>query len=272
MKSEIIQNIKSLPVIPESVRKIQEVCSDARSSIADVVKIVEKDPILTASLLRAANSPLYGFAREVNTIPQAISLFGMSTIKGFAIVTVIKSRFKIDLSPYSLSDKDFLRTAELQNAFMVRWISKSNRTLLDLLAPASFLLEMGVVILSNVLIQKHEQEMFQKKLQKRLAKPIAEIERDVFGMSSYEAAAELFEYWNFDKSLVAMMRNIQTPEKVAKNLRRHAYALSTVQSLISLYDAFSDEQIQNATKLAKAGHFQEHLFVSALNDFQEILQ
>lgn len=272
MTLEIIESIKSLPVIPESVRQIQAVCSDVRSSIADVVKIVEKDPILTASLLRAANSPLYGFAHEVNTISQAISLFGMSTIKGFAIVTVIKSRIKIDLSPYNLSDKEFLHTAELQNAFMVRWISKANRALLDLLAPASFLLEMGVVILSNILIQKGEQERFAKALANRANKPITDIEREMFGASSYEAAAALFEYWNFDKSLVAIMKNIQTPQNVAKNLRRHAYALSTLQSLISLYDAFSETQVANAITLVKEGHFQEHLFQSALNEFKESLQ
>lgn len=272
METEVIESIKSLPLIPESVRQIQSVCSDANSSIADVVKIVEKDPILTASLLKAANSPLYGFSREVSTVRQAVSLFGMSTIKGFAIVTVVKSSVKIDLSPYNVNEVDFLKTADLQNAFMVRWMMKTDRGLLNLLAPAAFLLEMGVVILSNLLIKKKEQHGFKEKILNRDTKPVADIEREVFGMSAYEATAALFEYWNFEKSLIEVMRNIQTPHQSSVALRKHTYALSTLQNLISLYQAFDEKQIQAAKVLVKQGGFDEEPFDTVLKEFQESMQ
>lgn len=69
--------------------------------------MVEKDPMLTANILRSANSPLYGFSQEITTIARAISLFGMATIRGFALSSTIKKSFSINLEPYGITTQDF---------------------------------------------------------------------------------------------------------------------------------------------------------------------
>ncbi len=268
MEQEIIKSIKNLPMIPDSIHKIQQICSDANSSIADVIKIVEKDPILTANLLRAANSPLYGFSREVTNIAQAVSLFGMSTIKGFAIVTAVKSRVKINLSPYSLSEQSFLRTADLQNAFMVRWVSRLDKSSLSLLSPASFLLEIGVVILSSVLLEHEKQNEFMEALNDRGKESVSDIEREILGMSSYQAASALFEYWNFDKSLVDIMEYVENPQGAPQDLITYAYMLSILHHLISLYNVCTENQIQSAKKILECSPINEYQhFEKVLKEF-----
>ena len=61
MTEEILKKIKQLPPLPESAMQIEAVYQDPNSSFNDMVKILEKDPLLTADILKAANSPLYGF-------------------------------------------------------------------------------------------------------------------------------------------------------------------------------------------------------------------
>lgn len=148
MNEAITKKIKALPPLPESVTKIQTICNNPDSSISDLIKVVEKDPLLTANLLKAANSPLYGFSKEIKNIQQAVSLFGMATVKGFAIANAVRSSFKIDLTPYHLTKENFLKISELQNSLAINWVSKIDRKMLDVLATASFLIEIGKVVVS----------------------------------------------------------------------------------------------------------------------------
>ena len=84
MNESIYKRIKALPPLDDTVTKIQAICKNENSSLNDLSQIIEKDPMLTANILRSANSPLYGFSREVTTISRAVALFGMATISGFA--------------------------------------------------------------------------------------------------------------------------------------------------------------------------------------------
>ena len=76
MNDAILKQIKQLPPLPETAVKIEAVYQNPNSTFEDMVKILEKDPLLTADILKSANSPLYGFSREITSIAQAVSLFG----------------------------------------------------------------------------------------------------------------------------------------------------------------------------------------------------
>ncbi|MFZ2891154.1 HDOD domain-containing protein, partial [Sulfuricurvum sp.] len=78
MKRSIVNSIKSLPPLPKTVIEMQRICNNPDSSIHDLVKTVEGDPMIVANLLKAANSPLYSFRRDINNVAQAVGLFGMS--------------------------------------------------------------------------------------------------------------------------------------------------------------------------------------------------
>ena len=58
MTEEMLKNIKQLPPLPESAMQIEAVYQDPDSSFNDMVKILETDPLLTADILKAANSLL----------------------------------------------------------------------------------------------------------------------------------------------------------------------------------------------------------------------
>ena len=87
--------------------QIEAVYQNTNSGFNDMVKILEKDPLLTADILKAANSPLYGFSREINAISQAVGLFGMGTVRGFALASIVKKSFELNLSPYGITNEMF---------------------------------------------------------------------------------------------------------------------------------------------------------------------
>ena len=83
MNELLLKVIDNLPPLPETVMKLQQYVDSAGSDVQidGVVDIISKDPLLTGDLLRLANSPYYGFSREISTLNQVVSLLGINNEK-----------------------------------------------------------------------------------------------------------------------------------------------------------------------------------------------
>lgn len=75
-----LRRIEELPTLPEVAAQMLRVVRDARSSAKDVEAIVIRDPVLSAKILRAANSAFYGFSQEIATVGHAIAVLGFNQI------------------------------------------------------------------------------------------------------------------------------------------------------------------------------------------------
>ena len=220
MVEQINKKIGSIPPLDDTVVKIQQGWTNPNSSINELIQVAGTDPILTANILKSANSPLYGFSREINSISHAISLFGMVTIKGFALVSAFKKSMKIDLSPYCLPNQKFLDICTLQSALMLHWYSKVDRELLQLLLPAAFMMELGKVILANVAIEEEKKEKFAELVGKASSADIHQIEIDFFGMASEDVTAKIFVKWNLEIEGADAIKYSYAPEDAPKQIGR----------------------------------------------------
>jgi HD-like signal output (HDOD) protein len=245
MNDKILQQIKSLPPLPKSVLEIQRITNDPDSSIGDLIKIVKEDPMLTANLLKAANSPLYGFTKQIKNVDQAVSLFGMSTVKGFAISFAIRNSIKFDLSAYGVSESSFHDVASKRNAIAINWF-KRDRKKLDILATNSFLIDLGAVVISLVLNNDAKSESFKSRLQNGDNRET--LEKEFVGATTTEITTEIFKHWNFSEDLIVSMQNIDSPRGEYKI---ESAALNVLKTLIEMTSPMSDENIKKAFETAK---------------------
>lgn len=74
-----------LPVMPEVAQALIRTLNDENADIVMVRDIIAKDPALTATLLRMANSALFGLSRSVTSLDSAVSVVGMSQIRARAL-------------------------------------------------------------------------------------------------------------------------------------------------------------------------------------------
>jgi putative nucleotidyltransferase with HDIG domain len=88
-----LQNIR-LPVFPQVGIELQQVLNDPNFSAQDLVKVVSKDPKLTASLLRMVNSALYSLRQPIETVSRAVALLGSRQISNLALGTLMLNLFK----------------------------------------------------------------------------------------------------------------------------------------------------------------------------------
>jgi len=244
MNEHIFKEIKSLPPLPKSILEIQRISNDPNSSIADLVKVVKEDPMLTANLLKAANSPLYGFTRQIKSVDQAVALFGMATVKGFAISFAIKNVLRFDLSAYGVDENHFHEVSSKRNALALSWYRR-DRKHLDILATNSFLIDVGAVIISLVLNKFEKAGEFKSKLK---IDNRNELEKEFIGMTTSEVNAKIFNHWGFSDDLIYSMENMDNPQG---NYEIESSSLLTLKTLINFINGYNEENEKKALEIAE---------------------
>jgi len=253
----LLSHIKNLPPLPQSVYDVQKITSDPNSSIKDLVEVIKKDPLLTADLLKVANSPLYGFTRQIKTVDQAIALFGMSSVQGFVISFAIRNSLRFNLSAYGVDEKRFQEVATKRNALALNWYRKE-RSKLDIMATDSFLIDVGAVVISMILNNQKKAEEFRAYLQKFNR---YKVEYKYVGATTGEITAEIFKHWNFSKDLIEPMANIDLPSR-SEDYFEYAASLRVLRVAVNLLRDDSQAK-EKSLKLIEKYNLDERAFLDA---------
>ncbi|MBN2869797.1 MAG: HDOD domain-containing protein [Campylobacterales bacterium] len=253
MKSSIINSIKSLPPLPKTVIDMQRICNDPDSSIQDMVKVVEQDPMIVANLLKAANSPLYSFRREILSVGQAVSLFGMSMTRSIGLGNSVRKLLNVDMEPYGITSDRFAEISSIQAALMHKWYAKIDRAKADKLFLAAFLQETGKIVIASDVIQEDLATNFKSDIE--MAIDIARVEYSYVEDTTATVTAEIFTHWNFDNELVEMIQYSDTPEKAPNEIKEYATALNIVKTIVPVNNPFGDYPLTQGLKKAEAAGY-----------------
>lgn len=80
-----IEGLSSLPTLAGVVEKLNVLVDSPDTSIADVGKVISKDQVLSAKVLKLINSGFYGFPGRITTVTHALVLLGFNVIKGLIL-------------------------------------------------------------------------------------------------------------------------------------------------------------------------------------------
>jgi len=247
----ILEKVKAFPPLDDTVTKVMAVCNDANGSIGDLARVVQNDPMTTANILKAANSPLYGFSREIKGITQAVSIFGMDTVKGFAFSSFLQKKPDLNLEPYGIDARDFASISEQQNAFVAKWY-KGKKEMLDILSLTSFLMEVGKIVLASVVVEHDKVDEFKSHINEvENVSDISAIEKKIFGITNEEVTAILLEEWNFDSEMFNAIRHLHNPENAESSVQKYAQVLQVAKTLISTHNFGKDPQVEAALELVE---------------------
>ena len=86
-----IRQCPTLPSLPAIAMQVLELAQRADVDIAEIARLISKDPALSGKILRTVNSSFYGRSQAVSTISHALVILGLQSVKtlvlGFSLVT-----------------------------------------------------------------------------------------------------------------------------------------------------------------------------------------
>ncbi|MFA6143588.1 MAG: HDOD domain-containing protein [Sulfurimonas sp.] len=240
------QHVSALPPMPDSIIKIQKISNDPMSSLRDLALIIQQDPMLTANILKLVNSPIYALKEHVNSVQQAISMFGISSIVGFAMANAIEHTLAVDLSPYGIAPSKFLDVAQTQNALAFHWMDGLDSQSANILLTSSFLMEMGSLLISDYIIKEKLTAKFHAALLG--TDSLDTIETNVCGFNHQSVGATMFETWDFDDRIVQAIRRCSDTSR--SSLDAISSRLAVISTAVNLKDQFTEQSVASAIELA----------------------
>lgn len=269
MKSSIIDNIKALPPLSSTIIKINQIYANENSTVKDMANVIEQDPMIIANILKIANSPLYGFGREIKNASQAVSLFGMSMTRSIAIGNSIKKLLNVDMQPYNVTSDEFAHVSSLQAALILNWYKKIDKQKAEKLYLAAFLQETGKILIASEVIQNDEGISFASEVEN--SNSLATVERAYVNASCGEVTALVFKHWGFDSDFIEMIKYSDAPSSAQDEIKEFAMALNIVKTIIPINRPFSEMAINFGLKIALDAGYKVELLEESISSMTQSL-
>lgn len=110
-----------LPIMPEVAKSLIHTLNSPDADRTDVCNIISKDPALTATLVRMANSAIFGLSRSVTSLDAAVSVVGMAQIRARALSICMGGVF---VMPPGLNRLDYWRNSMVCAGY-AKWLAGS---------------------------------------------------------------------------------------------------------------------------------------------------
>lgn len=191
---DIEKAMKELPVIPDVAMKIVGMAEESMDlSFGQLEDLIKLDPILSAKILKVANSALYARQREITSLKMAISLIGFKTIKSLVLLISASNLF----SKYRKTQfyRMFWRHS-LYSAFASKRLTSlsSTKEWAEQLFLTGLFHDIGQIALYNADPEGYER-ILKRRQEENLR--IRALEQEYFGTTHTEVGAEVLNRWNF---------------------------------------------------------------------------
>lgn len=267
IKQSIQDKIEALPPLPQTLIKLQEFKKQPIKEIEDLAHILEQDPLVVASILKVANSSLFGFRNKVETVKRAIGLLGIDFVISFVFFTLVKQNFNISLDCYKLSSEAFIQISNLMIKLAQVWLKKANYGLTEEIMLPALLQNTGQFIIAQIAKESGKEEDFYKLI--TVAKvPVSIVEKKMTGYTSSEISAAIFEKWNLDKDLINTIKYVDNIDNCPEEYLFKSEVLNIVKTACNLDDPLGEQNIMFAESKLKKYNFSITPFELAVEEIK----
>lgn len=204
---EFVTQTTRLPTPPAIALKILQAVRDNDKSFEDLANIVMADPVLTAQVLRTANSSFYSLPKQVTSLSQATGLLGTQTLKNIALSFVIVDSFK-DI-PQGGFDLDLYWKRAISTAVSAKTLAEITGVVDEDIFITALLQDIGILVLFLA-----DSPAFTEMLDKNriTGKRFYEAEKDQFGFDHTELGSHLLKSWNLPETIYTPIKYHHTSD------------------------------------------------------------
>lgn len=260
--------IARMPSLSTTVSKVLQTCNNPNASPSDLNRVISLDPVLTGQVLRLINSAYYALAHPITSLPRAIIMLGLNTVKNLALSLAVlgtmggksflKSISAIDFWAHCLcvgvaakcmSEIKGASHAECEDAFI-----------------AGLLHDLGKIPLSRQFPDMYLQTLKRADSDQQ---PLIEAENAIFGIDHGMVGRLIGAKWQLGKMLIQSLARHHCPDEVNPNQRSFVATIAAANSFANCWQiGFAGDGVEDnprtADFLSMAG-----LDESVLNDLRE---
>ncbi|WCL49938.1 HDOD domain-containing protein [Leptospira sp. GIMC2001] len=200
LKTKILNEMEGLPPLPQSLTKIINLCSNPDSDLNMIANEIEKNPALSADILKLSNSAGFMSRQRVSTILQAVKVVGLKNIRNLLYVTGVRK----------VMDGQYGKVQEVwdhsnRTSYYARYIANESGKLKygDIAAVGGLLHDLGKLLLLSI-----EKNLFNKLIAYQKGKEMNNstlLEEISLGISHATLGSQLAKKWDFPEDLITII-------------------------------------------------------------------
>lgn len=198
----ILEEIDGISTIPQVALHIMQVAGDPEAGAADLNRVLEGDPALSARVLRCINSAAYALPKEVTNLQLAISYLGFDQIRNLAMTACVSDVFKREETVGAYRRSSLWKHLVLVG-ICARLIAMRQRlpNFEDAFL-AGLLHDIGII-----LEDQHVHDRFVEVLLKAAeSEPLRVVENEILGFDHTTLGARVSKAWSFPSNVRAAIR------------------------------------------------------------------
>jgi diguanylate cyclase (GGDEF)-like protein len=229
----ILEGMGDLPTLPGIAMKILEVVKKDESNLQEIGEVLSMDPPLSAKVLQMINSPFYGLPREITSVPHAVNLLGIDTVKNLALSFTLVRSFQAEKQ--NGFDYEAFWKNSLTSAVFTKLVAKK---ILPAAAEEAFFLGLihNIGILALFQCMPDQYNLVLREKERNLTSHI-EAENQILGLDHAEVSAYLVEAWGLPDSFSVPIRHHHLPEDYNRENQEFA-VLAQILHLSSIFVDF----------------------------------
>lgn len=198
--SDLVSNVTELVSFPDVAMQVNDLLADDVSDADAIGEIIEKDPALTANLLKLANSSMYGSATAIDTVAKAFTRIGSREIQELTL-GICASRAFSGIPNEIISVKDFWHHSLLCGVaakLIARRVKCRNSSMVF---TAGLLHDVGHLVMFHQVPEESLQTLALCRNEMD-AENLFLAEREILGFDHMDVGRALGELWNWPPDLV----------------------------------------------------------------------
>jgi len=226
-----VQTHGQVPTLPEIMIRVLGVLEDEKSSVDDITAILSSDPVITARVLRLANSAFFGSRFQIDSIHRAVVTVGFEAVKQLTLATTVLQSFS-PCTQHCLDPDDFWMHA-LGSAKAAQLVALSARqiTMPEACFTGGLLHDLGKLMLAIGLGAEYE-DVIRRAAEEPCT--LRSMEQRMLQTDHAEVGGWLMQQWGFPALIVAAVRHAHTPEWCTDPFQKEVLIVSIASDMARL--------------------------------------
>jgi putative nucleotidyltransferase with HDIG domain len=207
--ARVAEEVDRLPPVPAHIVELRRASADPNVEFSRLVPLLNRDPGLSADLLKFANSAKYGVGHKVDTIEEAVIFFGMANLAEFIAASFAERVVNKTFSSLKGLDLYVEHSRGISAACRVlARLAGLNSHDVEAYGLAGLLHDIGRLVLA-IVSQNDSLSLIGSDVE-RMAQ-IVESERDLMGVDHCQVGFRICRKWNFPELFEKCILRHHTP-------------------------------------------------------------
>jgi HD-like signal output (HDOD) protein len=217
----VLSKLGALPALPATYGRLAELTANPDVSLDEVAAVVERDPAITANVLKIINSAYFGLPRRVSSVRETVKYLGIQPLKNIVLTVEVFEGMASGKTAKALQMDALARACAMRELL-------GRTPMAEAAFAAGILADVGQLLIATRL--PIDMQAVQKE---QGGRPLEEVERERLGSSHAEIGGALLSLWNMPSALVEAVTLHHTPPDAA--------ATANVPTALALVCAMEDE-------------------------------